>query len=230
MEFLYNQNEQLSKGVLFMKPSHRKDVILARLVFVAFCAIVIAIVVVAVSKITAGHKAKVASQQKENEDTQTVAMWEIQQDTEAVEIDTEYMVDAVTYVETTASVNLRSEPSTDADSLGILPAGTEMQLNSENDGWAEVSYNGTVGYVSTEYIKQTSIVAAGTDGETTGETVTLKTNDAVNMRSGPGTDYDKVTLVPAGTEVEKLGDSGDWTQVSYNGSTGYIRSDFLDEN
>ena len=58
--------------------------------------------------------------------------------------------------------------------------------------------------------------------------------DSVNMRKGPGTDYDKVGSYNTGTSVEILdtvtnGAGETWHQVEIlsSGATGYIRSDFI---
>lgn len=57
-------------------------------------------------------------------------------------------------------VNLRSEPSTNAAIISKLSAGTEVDLVSLQDDWYSVTYNGTRGYVSAEYIRIGSAPAA----------------------------------------------------------------------
>lgn len=53
--------------------------------------------------------------------------------------------------------------------------------------------------------------------------------DSVNVRSGASTDTSSLGKVPKGTKFEKLGEEGDWFQIEYNGQTGFIRSDMLEE-
>ncbi len=49
---------------------------------------------------------------------------------------------------------------------------------------------------------------------------TVNTN--VNLRRGPGTNYNVITLIPAGAAVV-LGDcNGAWCQVTYQGQDGYV--------
>jgi len=50
----------------------------------------------------------------------------------------------------------------------------------------------------------------------------------VNLRSGPGTDYDIVTAVPGRDPVKVTGYDSGWYAVSYNGRSGYIRGDYVD--
>ena len=53
------------------------------------------------------------------------------------------------------------------------------------------------------------------------------TTAGVNLRSGPGTSYDKVTTVSLGSEVQAAAKQDGWTFVSVDGKFGWINSDFL---
>ena len=53
------------------------------------------------------------------------------------------------------------------------------------------------------------------------------TTGGVNLRSGPGTSYDKVTTVSLGSEVQAAAKQDGWTFVSVDGKFGWINSDFL---
>jgi hypothetical protein len=44
---------------------------------------------------------------------------------------------------------------------------------------------------------------------------------SVNLRSGPGTDSEIVTTIPAGSTVRVTGCSGEWCEVTWNGRSGY---------
>lgn len=54
-------------------------------------------------------------------------------------------------------------------------------------------------------------------------------NYTANLRSGPGTDYEKVGLIVEGTEVTVLEELGDWCKVSYEEAEVYIMSQYLDK-
>ena len=47
------------------------------------------------------------------------------------------------------------------------------------------------------------------------------------MRTGPGSGYSTLGYLSAGQSVTKTGTYGDWTQVTYNGQTGYVQSAYL---
>src|SRR5258708_4715697 len=44
---------------------------------------------------------------------------------------------------------------------------------------------------------------------------------SVNLRSGPGTDSEIITTIPAGSTVRVTGCSGEWCEVTWNGRSGY---------
>lgn len=50
------------------------------------------------------------------------------------------------------------------------------------------------------------------------------TGSSVYLRSGPGTDYDAIGSVTAGTELKRTGTTDGWSRVSYNGHTCFISS------
>lgn len=58
---------------------------------------------------------------------------------------------------------------------------------------------------------------------------TMYAPQVINVRSGPGTDYDKMGVVYANSEVTVVGSSGDWLAVSYNGQTGFILASLLSD-
>jgi uncharacterized protein YraI len=49
----------------------------------------------------------------------------------------------------------------------------------------------------------------------------------LNLRSGPGTGYRVLDVLPAGSTVDVLGCGGDWCRVSSAEGTGYASSSYL---
>ena len=56
---------------------------------------------------------------------------------------------------------------------------------------------------------------------------TRYTVEGVNLRGGPGTSYDRVTLLALGTQVKAAATDGDWTFVSVDGRFGWVKSEYL---
>ena len=130
-------------------------------------------------------------------------------------------------VYTTASVNLRAGASTGTSVIKTLSKGTKLTALGENDGFYLVSTSsGTQGYVSSSYLSRKSSGSSGSSGSSSSST--KKTTTAyVNMREGGGMSYDVVTVVPKGAKVTVLKQGTYWTQVKYNGKTGWIKKTYL---
>ncbi len=74
--------------------------------------------------------------------------------------------------------------------------------------------------------------AADTDAEPETETVTIGTvnvgsNTYLNLRSGSGMEHSVIGHLLRGTEVEVIGESGDWYEVVVPEATGYVYKDYL---
>ena len=52
--------------------------------------------------------------------------------------------------------------------------------------------------------------------------------DSLNVRSGPGTEYDKITSIELNTKVHRIGvGNNGWSKIEYNGHDAYVFSDYL---
>ena len=64
-------------------------------------------------------------------------------------------------------------------------------------------------------------------GCTIGTTMTV--TEGCNVRAEPNSEDDNIIGgLEAGTEIEKLGQEGDWVQIEYEGQTGYVYSGLLE--
>ena len=66
----------------------------------------------------------------------------------------EYSVNAVTGEGTidADSLNFRSGPGKDYDSLGTVKKGASVEITGESDGWYRIDYDGKTGFVSAQYV------------------------------------------------------------------------------
>lgn len=120
------------------------------------------------------------------------------------------------------SLNMRSGPGTNYDMIDSIPFGATLTITDAVNGWYKTSYNGTEGYVSSDYI---TLDAAPEPEPSTG---TLNTDGAsLNLRSGPGTNFDKLTTIPADAVLTITGNEDGWYKVSYGGAAGYVSSDYV---
>lgn len=113
------------------------------------------------------------------------------------------------------AVNFRAGASTGTAVTGVVPQGTKVDLlGASVNGWTKVSWNGKTGYISTPYL---NIAGA-----------TQRATENVNFRTGASTNTGIIQVIPAGSTVKVITPSANgWTQVSFNGRTGYIYSIYL---
>lgn len=144
---------------------------------------------------------------------------------------------------TTTDVNFRQGPATTTKKLGRISSGSNVTLYGLEGDWYRVEYNGTKGYIYWKYIKKTSessvtigngtiATPSPTSGSTvnTSSSVQLATGSAggkVNLRKGPSTDTDKLELLAKGTDLNILGQCGDWYYVLYKGQTAFASKSYI---
>lgn len=134
----------------------RKDVILARVIFVALCIFIGVLIGTGISALNkrADKDMQLPSQntQLENEVQDTPSSEEDSFEEEVQEPQTEQEEeDLVYYAVPITELRLREQPSTSSEVLAGIPAGTKVILIEELDGWYKVSYNGMEGYISADY-------------------------------------------------------------------------------
>jgi cell wall-associated NlpC family hydrolase len=100
------------------------------------------------------------------------------------------------------------------DTVVIL---SEETIPSDGVDWVSVTYQGITGYVSDEFLIQTSKLS-----EERGTTTAT-----VHLRKEPNANSASLMKVFRGSSVEILGQDSQWTHVQYNGITGYIFSSYL---
>ena len=61
------------------------------------------------------------------------------------------------FVDNCSKLNVREKPSIDAKVLTILNKGDKVQIQSENDGWYSVFYEGVSGFCMKEYINKKEV-------------------------------------------------------------------------
>ncbi len=106
-------------------------------------------------------------------------------------------------------VNLRSGPDTKYEVLYQLPAGYPLKVLARKGKWIKVGdYENDKGWIFSSLVSTTPYVI-----------VTVKQG---NVRSGPGTKYDKIGTVEREVILKRVGKKGDWLKVSHPQLTGWI--------
>ena len=122
---------------------------------------------------------------------------------------------------TASALKLRAEASTTSACLTLLPKGTSVVVEDDSiAGWYKVNHEGVTGYLSSEYVSfSISGSAKLGNGKVTG-------ND-VNVRSAASTSASRLGSLNKGDVVAVTGIDNGWDKISFNGKTGYVRSDYM---
>lgn len=123
----------------------------------------------------------------------------------------------------TGKLYLRKSASKSSKALGLFARGTYVTVLEQGNTWCKVKVNGTTGYMMTEYLKFYGLSATAT------AYVDHPNGAYVNMRKAPSKTTGAVILrVPHGAKVTVLTPGSTWSQIKYNGKTGYMMTSFLD--
>ena len=109
-------------------------------------------------------------------------------------------------------VNMRASASTYGMVIASLKNGSKVTILGRTGDWYNVRTGSLTGYVHKNY------VAAGVAAVTTGN---------VNMRSGPGTSYARLRVIPKGARIEVLERGSSFSKVLYGNYTGYISNHYF---
>lgn len=123
-----------------------------------------------------------------------------------------------------STLRVRSQADTTGEILTQLSHGTTVEvLTSVENGWYQISVDGTKGYVSGDYLVVNETEAASLPVEAEPVYVQVTTS-VLNVRSGPGTDYDKVGSVRSGQILKATAENG-WYKID----SGYISAEYVKE-
>lgn len=116
-------------------------------------------------------------------------------------------------------LRLRAESNTSSKILATLAKGSTVEvLEAVGDEWYHVSANGQTGYAASAYLSLTEQAA-----EQTATQLGVVTAATLNVRSGPGTTYDKVATLTSGTQVTILAEENGWYKID----SGYVSADYI---
>jgi uncharacterized protein YraI len=123
----------------------------------------------------------------------------------------------------TAQINVRERPSVTSPSLGLLNINSEVQIigRDENTTWYEVVFTGASGelqqgWVAAEYIlseTQPDVPVTVVENENANGKVIQR----VNVRNGPGTDFDALGMLDINEGIVITGTNLDamWLEIEY---------------
>lgn len=128
------------------------------------------------------------------------------------------------------TVNVRTGPGASYSVLGYFSRGDQVTITGTvSNGWTQVRLpGGMLGYVNSSYLSNYYPSGSGYPVVTPNGTVFKVTTAALNIRSGPGTNYSVIGVLKKGDQVTRIGQSGKWFKVSTsNGAEAWVSSKYL---
>ncbi|MCR4962646.1 MAG: N-acetylmuramoyl-L-alanine amidase [Firmicutes bacterium] len=117
-------------------------------------------------------------------------------------------------VVTGSGVNIRQGPGTDHPVIGVAAKNTAYPVLNKKDGWYQIRYaGGDPAWISATYLSTS---------QNSDLPQQIQTNGKVNVRSGPGTNYDVLGTAAANTAYQVVGEDGYWYKIAYGSGEGYV--------
>ena len=143
------------------------------------------------------------------------------------------MSDGKATVTAKSGLNVRSGAGTQYSRVGGLTYGTTVSYSSETNGWLFINYNGNTGYISKAYPNITQAATNDGQNQNSGQqsAVTMYTNaKSLNVRTGPGTSYEKIGTLSYGTPISVIGtESNGWKKINYKSGIAYVSGKYVQE-
>ena len=128
----------------------------------------------------------------------------------------------------TSVLNVRKGPGTNNSILTKIYKNDKVTILDSSKGWYKVKLtNGKTGWVSDDYIKVSSNSNSTSSSSNTGKTGTV-TTDVLNVRSGAGTKYSKISSLRKGDKITIQETKNGWHKFKMsNGKTGWVSSEYI---
>lgn len=119
-------------------------------------------------------------------------------------------------------LNVRSGPGLEHGRTGQVVRGAVLPVLAERSGWLQVRLSeGQTGWVAAQHV---TVRENRASAPPSGTTAIVNTN-VLNVRSGPGVNFSRLTTALRGGVMQVLSRQGDWLQVRLpNGQNGWIAS------
>ena len=120
---------------------------------------------------------------------------------------------------------IRAAASSDSEQTGVLLPGRAVTVEGQEGDWSRVSSDGVEGYIRSDLLvfgEEARVHYQNVCGCT--GTVTAS---SLRVRTQPSLEAETVGSLGNNRQVKVLGAEGEWYQVSYNGSSAYVYSDYV---
>ena len=134
-------------------------------------------------------------------------------------------VDQQVIINSPVGLNVRNSSSTNGSIIGVLGYNQVVTITGESNGWYRINYNGQTGWIDSSYTSTTG--QSPSNVSNVNETATVNSPIGEWMLQGPYLQAGKIEALQYGTQVNIVGQSGNWSKVNYNGQIGWMYSQYL---
>lgn len=120
-------------------------------------------------------------------------------------------------------LNLRSNPNTASAVVGQVNKGAKLTVTGKSGDWYKVQFGNQGAWVAGWLVSVTdTTVSRSATGNTVQGKVAAVTAASLNIRSGPGTNFDVAAKAKQGDKLPVLAQQGDWYQVQVGNVKGWV--------
>ena len=128
---------------------------------------------------------------------------------------------------TSTQINVRAEPSTSSNVLGIIAANTRVEILGKDPGgnWLQILYQHAQavdgkGWITAQYVSMaagTEVPVIGGDSGNPDQGIVAIVQQQINVRSGPGTSFNSLGTLNAQDVINLIGkdSNGTWLQIEF---------------
>jgi uncharacterized protein YgiM (DUF1202 family) len=119
---------------------------------------------------------------------------------------------------TATRLNVRDQPNSDSQKLGVLAQNAIVDILGKNDDWCEINYAGRPAFISNRFV------------QTLGTNSLLKAKvsaNTLNVRNQPAASGTIIGSVRRGTVLDVLSDHDDWLEIRFNQSPAYVSAKYV---
>ena len=130
-------------------------------------------------------------------------------------------------------VPVYADASNKSTAIGSIPVDSMVVVGKQEGDFSQIFFDERIGYVENIYLvsqtpeekpaQNTNNTQNNTQNDKpTGKYVKITSSTGLNLREQATTSSKVLSVIPSGTYVDLLEDSGGWLKVKYNGKSGYI--------
>ena len=124
-------------------------------------------------------------------------------------------------------VNLRMGPSKINRAIATYDVGTAARMIQYGASWSYIRIGQTYGYMMTEFLTTSRPSESKPAPSVPAAYVTSANEKSVNLRTGPGKQYQVITSFAVGTPLTVIANVADWCYISIGNYNGYMMRQFI---